>query len=81
MQAIALATGDEFLVPYNLTIEVGNIRNELVDLNWYWYNKYLPNNIAFDDLFSVIFTSNLGFSGICYTFNIVKFEEIFFIEK
>jgi hypothetical protein len=80
MQVIALVTGDEFLVPFNLTIDAEDMEDFLHDLTWIWF-YYLPHNIGFDDLYGVSFYPNLGFSGMCYTFNVVEFEKIFYLER
>jgi hypothetical protein len=80
MQAIALVTGDEFLVPYNLTIDVALVEFFLYELTWKW-NLKLGQNIGFDDFYGVEFMWNLGFSGMCTTFNNVAIEEIFYLEK
>jgi hypothetical protein len=76
MQALTLATGDEFLVPYNLTIDTENLEYYLQELAWSWYeNQY--QIISFDDIYGVHFYRNFGLSGMCYTFNIIAFDKIF----
>jgi hypothetical protein len=76
MQAVALVTGDEFLVPYNLTIDTGNLEYILYELSWSWFeNQY--QIISFDDIYGVHFYQNHGLFGTCYIFNIIAYDKIF----
>lgn len=79
MQAVALVTGDEFLSAYNLTIHLDSISDIMNNLGWKWYQR-LVQNIGFDDFYGIAFAPILGHSGFCFTFNIIKPEEIFYLE-
>jgi hypothetical protein len=76
MQAVALVTGDEFLVPFNLTIDTGNVAYFISKLTWLWYEN-IYQNVGFDDIYGVYFHQNLGSSGLCFTFNMIAFDKIF----
>jgi hypothetical protein len=81
MQAIALVTGDEFLVPFNLTIDTDDVQKYVKHLTWDWTNPSLKHEIHFDDYYSVDFTEILGASGICYNFNLVDSKKLFHLNK
>jgi hypothetical protein len=79
MQAVALVTGDEFLVPYNLTIDADDVLDYMKSLTWRWFKLF--QNTAFDDSYAIRFAPIIGFSGFCFTFNIVQPDVIFRIER
>jgi hypothetical protein len=79
MQAVALVTGDEFLVPYNLTIDIGDVDKYMDKLSWMWYTTM--QNIGFDGYRGVRFATILGHSGYCQSFNIVALSDIFRVTK
>jgi hypothetical protein len=81
MQAIALVTGDEFLVPFNLTIDTDDVQKYVKHLTWDWTNPSLKHEIHFDDYYSVDFAEILGASGICYNFNLVDSKKLFHLNK
>jgi hypothetical protein len=81
MQAVALVTGDEFLVPYNLTIDADDVLGYIKNLTWKWFKRQLVQEIGFDDYYGIYFAEIVGFSGFCYSFNIVVPDDIFHLEK
>jgi hypothetical protein len=80
MQAVALATGDEFLVPYNLTINANDVAEYMKNLTWVWYTSALIQFIGFDDQFGIRFAPIIGSSGICFNFNMDNPEDIFHLD-
>jgi hypothetical protein len=80
MQAVAIVTGDEFLVSYNITIDTKNVERHINNLVWNWQTDQ-PHGIGFDDLYGVRFAKILGSSGFCFTFNIVPPDKIFYLER
>jgi hypothetical protein len=80
MQAVALVTGDEFLVQFNLTIDAVNMDDFLYELTWKW-EKDINQRIGFDDFYGARFRQILSFSGMCFTFNVAAIEEILNLEK
>jgi hypothetical protein len=81
MQAVALVTGDEFLVSFNMTIDANDVLDYIKKLTWKWFDRRLVNDIGFDDFYGIYFADIIGSSGICYSFNIVVPEKIFHLEK
>lgn len=77
MQAIALATGDEFLVPYNLTIDTENIEYYLLELTLEFGEKKKERTVHFDDRYVAVLMLVLGPSGYCYSFNVAAEDEVF----
>jgi hypothetical protein len=75
MQAVALVTGDEFLVPYNLTIEASDVLDYIAKLNYKW--DLYENFATFDNFYGVDFAFIIGSSGFCYNFNIIDAEKLF----
>jgi hypothetical protein len=75
MQAIALVTGDEFLLPYNLTIGLEDVLDYIDSLNYKW-DTY-DNDATFDDLYGIDFAYEIGSTGFCFNFNMVDADEIF----
>jgi hypothetical protein len=76
MQAIALATGDEFLVPFNLTIDAGDVLDYMAELRVKWYNPDHSNFAFFDDYYGVHFAEIIGASGFCYNFNMPEAADL-----
>jgi hypothetical protein len=76
MLAIALVTGDEFLVPYNLTIGTEKVLICLVGLLSKWSQKDFQRESYFDDKYAIEFNIVTGPSGFCYNFNMAKSEEV-----
>jgi hypothetical protein len=58
MQAIALATGDEFLVPFNLTIDAEDVLDYMSELRVRWHNRKTTNFAFFDDYYGVEFATS-----------------------
>jgi acid-sensing ion channel, other len=75
MQAVALVTGDEFLVPFNLTIDANDVVNYIKKLTDSW--KTILDNINFDDQYGVAFAEIIGPFGFCYNFNLIRSTELF----
>jgi hypothetical protein len=79
MQAMSLVTGDEFLLPYNLTIDSDDLFDYIQKIQM----DYLPlplgisNQAYFDDNFGVFFAKIIGLRGFCYSFNMVESEGLF----
>jgi hypothetical protein len=80
MQAIALATGDEFLVPFNLTIDVENVIEYLKKLLVEWNDKNIAKLANFEKKYGIDFALVVGPSGFCYNFNMVNSHELFNLE-
>jgi hypothetical protein len=79
MQAVALVTGDEFLVPFNLTIETRDVLDYIENINYLW--KSYENYATFDNLFGIDFASIIGSSGFCYNFNMIDADELFNLDQ
>jgi hypothetical protein len=77
MQAVALVTGDEFLVSYNLTISTEKVLSCFVGLLNKWDQKYVQREAYFDDKYAAEFNLVMGPSGFCYNFNLANAEELF----
>jgi hypothetical protein len=76
MQAVGLATGDEFLVRYNLTIDTGDVLDYLGKLFVMWNDLSFKRVAHFDNTFGVDFTILAGPGGFCYNFNLVDAEDL-----
>jgi hypothetical protein len=76
MQAIASVTGDEFLVPYNLTMDTGDVLDFIRDLYTPWDRKGFTNKAIFEENFAVSLTSIISHAGFCHNFNIANAEEL-----
>jgi hypothetical protein len=76
MQAIALVTGDKFLIPYNLTIDTGDVLDYMKALLLEWFSKKFLRMADFDDNYGIDIAEIIGPSGFCYSFNIVDPEVI-----
>jgi hypothetical protein len=77
MQAIALVTGDDFLVSYNLTIDTENVLNYLKNLLVPWDEDSYVRKANFDDFYGVDFATTLGSTGFCYNFNMIDAQDLF----
>jgi hypothetical protein len=80
MQAIGLVTNDDFLVPYNLSIETYDVLNYIKILTWDW-DGAMMHTIHFDDYYGIDFAEIIGQSGFCYNFNMVNASDLFHLEK
>jgi hypothetical protein len=77
MQAIALVTGDEFLLPFNLTIDISDVLNFIKSLTYDYQRKNYAN---FDDFYGIDFSLVFSPTGFCYTFNMVQAVELFHLD-
>jgi hypothetical protein len=77
MQVVAVVTGDEFLLSYNLTLDTENLLYYLNFLGYYWFRKDLENYAYFDDFYGIDFALLYAPGGFCYNFNMVKADELF----
>lgn len=80
MQAVGLVTGDEFLVPYNLTIDVVDVLDYIKNLTWNWMDRKLFHVINFDDYYGIDFAEIVGSTGFCYNFNMIDADELFHLD-
>jgi hypothetical protein len=79
MQAVALVTGDEFLVPFNLTIATADVFDFIDLLNMkYDTNK---NFVTFDDYYGIDFARIVGSTGFCFNFNMVSSADLFHLDQ
>jgi hypothetical protein len=79
MQAVALATGDEFLVPHNLSVDTSDVLVYMEKLLLKWDAR--KNEASFDDFFGIDFAVIIGPSGFCYNFNMADADEIFHLDR
>jgi hypothetical protein len=77
MQAVGLVTGDEFLVPYNLTIDTEDTLEFMKKLLFPWKLKHFIRHATFDEIFGIDFALIIASSGFCYNFNLINPEELF----
>jgi hypothetical protein len=81
MQAVALVTGDELLVPFNMSINTEDVLSFIdqikFDFKFYERSSY----ITFDDQYGVDFAPIFGPSGVCYNFNMVDAYEMLHLDK
>jgi hypothetical protein len=77
MQAIGLVTGDEFLVPFNLTIDTDDVLNYMVKLFLNWTEAGFTRDAYFDDEYGINFAAFVGSTGFCYNFNLADADELF----
>ena len=80
MQAIALVTGDEFLVPFNLTIDTDDVLDFIQNLHTQWNQFGYTRNAHFDDFYGIDFAVIAGSAGLCYNFTIIDANELFNLE-
>lgn len=80
MQAVGLVTGDEFLVPFNLTIDADDVLVYIKNLTWDWRDTKLIHYNDFDDDYGIDFAAIVGSRGICYNFNMVEAVDLFNLE-
>lgn len=76
MQVIALVTGDEFLLPYNLSIDTVDFHDYLSSLTYNWFVEIDPNFAHFDNRYGIDFALIPGPLGLCYNFNIIESERL-----
>jgi hypothetical protein len=77
--AVALATGDEFFVAYNLSIDTNEIMLSINRLNFIWEQIRLRDGY-FMDAFGIDFAAMAGASGICYNFNMINAADLYHLE-
>jgi hypothetical protein len=75
MQAVALVTGDEFLVPYNLTTDTVDVLDYIGSLNFNWDVR--ENDATFDDYYGVDLAYVIGPAGFCFNFNMINAGKLF----
>jgi hypothetical protein len=76
MQAIALVTGDEFLVPYNLTVDTKDVLVYMRDLFTVWTIDGISKSAIFERNYAAYLTAIVSHAGFCHNFNMIKAEEI-----
>jgi hypothetical protein len=77
MQAVSLVTSDEFLIPYNLTINTEDVLHYIRKLLLEWNDDNVTRNANFDHKYGIDFAEVIGSSGFCYNFNMADADEIF----
>jgi hypothetical protein len=78
MQAVALVTGDEFLVPLNLTIDTENVLELIESLSYHIYGEFDDYTESyFDDFYGIDFAPILAPSGYCYNFNMIEAKDLY----
>jgi hypothetical protein len=80
MQAVALVTGDESLVAYNLTIDASDVYDFIKDLTINWRRNASRYNFVFNDQFGVDFAETIGPNGFCFNFNLIHSHDLFYLE-
>jgi hypothetical protein len=78
MQAVALVTEDDFLVSYNLTIDTEDVRFLIKKLSYDWPNKFYASDAFFNDHYGINFAPIPAPSGICYNFNMIDAEDLYY---
>jgi hypothetical protein len=78
MQAVSLVTGDEFLLPYNLTIDANDVLHYIKKLSFVW--KDFANHMIFDDQYAVELAEIVGPTGFCQNFNLILAADLFNLE-
>jgi hypothetical protein len=81
MQAVALVTGDEFLVQYNLTIDAEDVLDYIKNQLYDWTEFGCRSEAEFDDRFKAHLALIPGPSGYCYNFNLADGSDLFHLEK
>jgi hypothetical protein len=76
MQAIALVTGDEFLVPYNLTIDTDDVLVYMRELFTPWDVYGVVKTAVFERSYAARMTAIISHAGFCHNFNMVDAEEL-----
>jgi hypothetical protein len=80
MQAVALATNDEILVHYNLTIDAGDVLDYMQKLTYIWMDPSFSKHAEFDDMYIVYLSLVPGPSGYCYNFNMANASDLFHLD-
>jgi hypothetical protein len=80
MQAIALVTGDEFLLQYNSTIDTEDVLDFMLELHTNWSQYGFTKYAHFDDYYGIDFALVIGSAGFCYNFNMINAGELFNLE-
>lgn len=81
MQAIGLATDDDFLVRFNMSIDANDVVHYIRNLTFNWSQKNLFHEMFFDEKFGIYLNEVVGPPGLCLTFNIIDADELFYLEK
>jgi hypothetical protein len=77
MMSIALVTGDEFLLAYNLTIGAEDVLDYMKRLFVDWKDTSVFKNAYFDDKDGINFAGIVGPTGFCYNFNLADAAKLF----
>jgi hypothetical protein len=80
MQAVALATNDDFLVSYNLTIDAGDVLDYMKKLTYIWMDRTFSKQAEFDDMYIVYLSLVAGPSGYCYNFNMANASDLLHLD-
>jgi hypothetical protein len=80
MQAVALVTGDEFLVQYNLTIDSSDVYDYMSELRFNWHKFDHAYIASFDNYYGVDFAEIFGPTGFCYNFNMPEADDFFHLK-
>lgn len=78
MQAVALASGDDFLLSYNQSIDTNDVLDFIIKLHIQWIQG---NYATFDDFYGIDFAQVVGPSGFCYNFNLVDANKLFHLDR
>lgn len=87
MQAIGLMTKDDFLVSYNVSIDASDVVDYILQLERYWHRNSIDdeftfaNQMDFSNKFSADMAKIVTPWGVCYTFNVVDAEKLFFLDR
>jgi hypothetical protein len=81
MQAVGLATGDEFLAPFNLTIDLSDVLDYMWNLTPVWKDHLYRSDANFDDKYSINFAIVPWSKGLCYNFNLPEAENLLNLER
>jgi hypothetical protein len=80
MQAVALVTGDEFLLSFNLTIDTEDVLDYLKKLHSNWQMRGYMRLAHFDNFYGIDFALVVGSAGFCYNFNMIESADLFNLE-
>jgi hypothetical protein len=76
MQAVALATGDEFLTSFNFTFDIEDVLDSFLPIIFKWNEPDIQRYAYFDDRYGIEFNLVLGPSGFCYNFNMIHTKQM-----
>jgi hypothetical protein len=77
MQAVAVVTGDEFLLTYNLSLGTEDLLSYIDEIKYNFESFHRKSYIVFDDYHGVDVAPIAAPSGICYNFNMIDSEVLF----